>query len=403
MGLFSQKLSPEEAEELRRAQQVNRARDFTDICAVFGYECEEHSVTTDDGYILSLKRILPQERHERSVQRPVVYLQHGLCTNCELFMAVSNPRRCLPLVLVENGYDVWLGNNRGNKYSRNHTTLPVASDAFWDFSIDNLAISDVPSSVSYVLECTKQPKLSYIGFSQGSAQAFAALSVNSKLNQQVNIFIALAPIMRPKGYSAKLVDMMMKRNPKSIQLFFGIRALFPIVSSLQCILPTFFLNLAVDYAVYYLLAFANYNITKVQKLAAYPHLYCASSVKAVVHWAQVMRAGQFIPFSDDTKHSTSPRTKQIYGNGNGNYHIRPDSIEGTLQRYPTENICTPIVLIHGDSDSLFDLEPMLEHLPLSGVHCIGLKGYEHLDVLWGKNVHVDVIPKVLEGLQSVSS
>lgn len=28
-----------------------------------------------------------------------------------------------------------------------------------------------------------------------------------------------------------------------------------------------------------------------------------------------------------------------------------------------------------------------------------LRGYEHLDILWGKNVHVDVIPVVLQALR----
>jgi hypothetical protein len=33
-----------------------------------------------------------------------------------------------------------------------------------------------------------------------------------------------------------------------------------------------------------------------------------------------------------------------------------------VERYPTEDITTPIVLIHGDSDSLVALESVLEHL-----------------------------------------
>lgn len=69
-----------------------------------------------------------------------------------------------------------------------------------------------------------------------------------------------------------------------------------------------------------------------------------------------------------------------------------------IERYPTENITTPIVLIHGDSDSLFALDSFLEHLP--SVTRFELEGYEHLDVIWGKNVHVDVIPKVLAILRS---
>jgi lysosomal acid lipase/cholesteryl ester hydrolase len=70
-----------------------------------------------------------------------------------------------------------------------------------------------------------------------------------------------------------------------------------------------------------------------------------------------------------------------------------------IERYPTENITTPIVLIHGDSDSLFELEPFLEHLPT--VTRFELKDYEHIDVIWGKNVHIDVVPKVLASLHDI--
>jgi lysosomal acid lipase/cholesteryl ester hydrolase len=132
------------------------------------------------------------------------------------------------------------------------------------------------------------------------------------------------------------------------------------------------LNFAVDTAVLHLLAFKNDNITKTQKLVAYPHLYCVSSVKSVVHWTQIMKHREFVPFHQHD-------------------HTGVD-------RYPTENITTPIALIHGDSDSLSAIESILERLP--NVTRFELKGYEHIDVIWGKNVHIDVIPKVLAILQN---
>jgi len=66
-------------------------------------------------------------------------------------------------------------------------------------------------------------------------------------------------------------------------------------------------------------------------------------------------------------------------------------------RFPTKNIVTPIVLLYGDTDSLVHIETMLNQLP---DHTIAkpLRTYEHLDVLWGANVHEDVIPVVLNTL-----
>jgi hypothetical protein len=47
--------------------------------------------------------------------------------------------------------------------------------------------------------CIGKESLSYVGFSQGTAQAFAAFSSNPKLAAKVNLFVALAPSTRVKG------------------------------------------------------------------------------------------------------------------------------------------------------------------------------------------------------------
>jgi lysosomal acid lipase/cholesteryl ester hydrolase len=70
---------------------------------------------------------------------------------------------------------------------------------FWDFSIDHIATIDFPDTVDYILKTTEAPSLSYIGFSQGSAQGFAGLSLSPDLQSKVNLFIALAPSTKPKG------------------------------------------------------------------------------------------------------------------------------------------------------------------------------------------------------------
>jgi lysosomal acid lipase/cholesteryl ester hydrolase len=58
---------------------------------------------------------------------------------------------------------------------------------------------DIPDTINYIIDVTKVKSLSYVGFSQGTAQAFAALSLHPSVNEVVDVFIALAPAMSPKG------------------------------------------------------------------------------------------------------------------------------------------------------------------------------------------------------------
>lgn len=73
--------------------------------------------------------------------------------------------------LASAGFDVWLGNNRGNKYSRKHSTLdPDQQKAqFFDFSFGELAKYDLPAQIEKVIQVTGRPKISYVGHSQGTS------------------------------------------------------------------------------------------------------------------------------------------------------------------------------------------------------------------------------------------
>lgn len=67
-----------------------------------------------------------------STQKPVVFLQHGLlCTSSVWVMNL--PEQSAGFLFADNGYDVWLGNNRGNSYSRGHITKNITAAEYWNF------------------------------------------------------------------------------------------------------------------------------------------------------------------------------------------------------------------------------------------------------------------------------
>ncbi|TKA24298.1 hypothetical protein B0A50_06767 [Salinomyces thailandicus] len=385
----------------RRARQKKRgvssplaqAQDFVELCELQGYVAEEHIVQTKDGYLLGLHRVVGrkerEEQHrvnagEGGVRKKAVYLHHGLLMNSEVWVCVTEQERCLPFVLVEQGYDVWLGNNRGNKYSKKCLHAKPTEAKFWDFSMDQFAFHDIPDSINYILDTTRQPSLSYIGFSQGTAQAFATLSIHPTLNSKVDVFVALAPAMAPPGLASGIVASLCKSNPSILFLAFGRRAILGSATMWQALLYPAIFTWFIDKSLAFLFNWQTRNITPHQKLAAYPHLYSFTSTKCVVHWFQIIRNGTFQMYDDETT------TPLAVGNSAKYYKVA---------KFPTRNIKTPIVLIYGGSDSLVDIKLMLKELPRHTV-AKGVPKYEHLDLLWASDVDRLVFPHVLDALET---
>ena len=71
---------------------------------------------TGDGYLLGLHRLGWKKGEEDtrvnagqdSLHKKVVYLHHGLMMNSEVWVCLTEKERCLPFMLVEKGYDVWV-------------------------------------------------------------------------------------------------------------------------------------------------------------------------------------------------------------------------------------------------------------------------------------------------------
>ncbi|KAK5459675.1 cholesterol esterase [Exophiala xenobiotica] len=391
--LSSPKSKQARSDRKSRHHEIATCADFTELCALFGYYAEEHVVQTADGYLLGVHRLPFRKGEEHSghavnagsdsLRKPVVYLHHGLLMNSEVWVCITEEERCLPFTLASHGYDVWLGNNRGNKYSKKSTRCSPTSTKFWDFSIEEFAFHDIPNTVDYILNTTSQSTLSYIGFSQGTAQAFAALSIHPGLNDKVNVFIALAPAMSPAGLSNGIVDALVKTSPDVLFLAFGRKSILSSATMWQSILyPPIFVRL-IDMSLSFLFAWYGRNISVQQKLAAYPHLYSFTSTKSVVHWFQIIRNKSFQMYDDD---------------GSNKFSIGASNRYYKVAKFPTRNIKTPIVLVYGGSDSLVDIRVMLKELPRHTI-ATEIPHFEHLDFLWAQDVHNLVFPHVLESLR----
>jgi len=253
--------------------------------------------------------------------------------------------------------------------------------------MDQFAFHDIPDTIDYILDFTKQPSLSYIGFSQGTAQAFATLSIHPQLNDKVNVFIALAPAMTPPELVNSFVSSLMKASPEVLFLLFGRKSLLSSTTMWNAILYPALFCWFIDKSLSLLFGWHARNITMHQKLAAYPHLYSFTSTKSVVHWFQIIRNGTFQMYDDEVQAPLSF--------ANGAKYYKP-------AKFPTRNIKSPVFLVYGGSDSLVDINVMMKELPRHAV-AKEVPHYEHLDFLWAADVHLCVFPHVLDALAFYAS
>lgn len=144
------------------------------ISGELGYPFEKHTYLTEDGYINTVFRIpgkkdalegnVPKDSH-----RPVCIYQHGVL-DCFIGI-VAEGEESLGIKLVNEGYDLWMNNSRGNRYSRDHSLIDMkyATEEehakFYSYSFEEMADYDQPALWKYVLNYTGASKLTYIGHS----------------------------------------------------------------------------------------------------------------------------------------------------------------------------------------------------------------------------------------------
>ncbi|KAJ7377378.1 hypothetical protein OS493_029738 [Desmophyllum pertusum] len=190
-------------------------RNVSQLITNRGYPVEEHSVITADHFVLGVQRI-PHGRAERTRAKagpkPVVFLQHGLLADSSNWVQ-NYWWDSLGYILADKGFDVWLGNVRGNRYSRRHLFLKPRQKEFWDWSFQEMAKYDIPAMLEHALNVSGQAQLFYIGHSQGTLVGFTGFSANPELAKKVKLFIALAPIFYLTHTAKIMRDLAFTFNP----------------------------------------------------------------------------------------------------------------------------------------------------------------------------------------------
>ncbi|XP_077533947.1 lipase member N-like isoform X2 [Haemaphysalis longicornis] len=242
-------------------------RNVSEIIRDKGYPVEEYEVTTRDGFVLALQRIphgregdfAQRPQYCSSGRRPPVLILHALLSSSAVWV-VNRPDQSLPYVLADAGFDVWLGNVRGNTQSK-HVRYTRVDKEFWDFSFQETIQYDLPDTIDLVLNTTGHRKLFFIGHSLGAAVLFGLLSEKPHYNEKILLFSAMAPAVK-------------YQNMKSI-----IRHIFPSFPLLATRLPVY--------------------------LSDPPS---GTSFKNMIHMGQVLQTGKFRKFDLGTR-----RNHIVYG------------------------------------------------------------------------------------------
>lgn len=107
---------------------------------------------------------------------------------------MNDPSVAPAFFLARQGFDVWVGNNRGNRFSDKHTTLDTKSREYWQFDWEEMGLYDQPAVINHILNITGQTQLSYMGHSQGTTQLMAGAALMPEFyNSKIKIAALLAP------------------------------------------------------------------------------------------------------------------------------------------------------------------------------------------------------------------
>ncbi|XP_007942238.2 gastric triacylglycerol lipase-like [Orycteropus afer afer] len=345
----------------------------SEMISYWGYPSETYEVVTEDGYILQLNQI-PHGKSETNnlAQKPVMFLQHGLLQTASAWI-LNLPNNSLGFLLADAGYDVWMGNSRGNTWSRKHVYLHTDSKKFWAFTFDELIKYDLPASVDFVVKKTGQNQIYYVVFSQGTIMGFGGFSTNPQLAEKIKIYFALAPVTTVK-YMTSVFRVLGYISPLKFKILFGEKEFLPKAFVSKIIAQNVCNQELLDEVCNNLFSLiTGYNPKNLNELDIYiTQNIGGTSVLNMIHYRQSIRTGKF----------------QAYDWGSIFQNILHYN-QPIPPLYHVENMMVPTAMWSGGRDNLANpidvknLVPKISNL----IYDKKIPHYSHIDFLSGLDAY----------------
>uniref|UniRef100_A0A8C3KR30 Lipase n=1 Tax=Calidris pygmaea TaxID=425635 RepID=A0A8C3KR30_9CHAR len=375
MQLFGSASLHQRSRLLIKAPTLSLGFPQSEIIRYHGYPSEEYEVTTKDGYILGVFRI-PAGRNRK---KPAVLLHHGTLGDCIHW--ISNlPNNSLGFLLADAGYDVWMGNSRGNTWSLKHKTLKPSQKEFWQFSFDEIGKYDILAELCFIMNKTGQKDVYYIGTSEAAAAGFIALYTYPELARRVKVFFALGPVTTITHATSPLVTF--ARLPKLlIRSLLGCKGVLQQNKMLKGPVTWFCRSLGkVCASVFSFITGDRIQSLNTSRIDTYvAHFPAGAAVQNVIHWHQVQ-----------------PRQFQAYDYGSKENMKKYNQSAPPV--YPIEKISTPVAVWSGGRDKFADPKDMAKLLPQISnlIYHEHFPSWGHLDFVWGLDATEKMYLKIIE-------
>lgn len=299
------------------------ARTTMELAIARGYPVEAHTALTADGYRLTLHRLPPKGK----ANGKVVVLQHGLMDTSATWL-LNTATDSLGFVLSTAGYDVWLANSRGNRY-----TERVSGGSTWAFDFDEMAYYDVPATLAYVLSRTAVKRVNWVCHSQGCAISIAAFAKPSA-GALIDRFAALAPVTFLAHQSSPLMRLMVAARLDHVLRLLPAIEFVPsgvVLSKLLGAACTAAPGVC-DGVVSGLFGATGANLPAARTGVYYAHFPDGTSTQNIAHWVANARSGAYANAKGEPYDLTAYAVRTAVWYGSKDMLANPQDVQTLLQR-----------------------------------------------------------------------